>query len=30
VVILYACLIIIFNLVADRLYAVLNPKVRYD
>jgi len=30
VVILYACLIIIFNLVADLLYAVLNPKVRYD
>ncbi|MFP4520148.1 MAG: ABC transporter permease subunit [Oceanicaulis sp.] len=30
VVILYASLIIILNLVADLLYAALNPKVKYD
>ena len=30
VVILYASLIIILNLIADLLYAVLNPKVKYD
>lgn len=30
VVILYAGLIIILNLVADLLYAALNPKVKYD
>jgi len=30
VVILYATLIIILNLVADLLYGVLDPKVRYD
>ena len=30
VVILYASLIIILNLVADLLYGVLDPKVRYD
>jgi oligopeptide transport system permease protein len=30
VVILYASLIIIFNLIADLLYAVLNPKVSYE
>ena len=30
VVILYASLIIILNLIADLLYAALNPKVKYD
>jgi oligopeptide transport system permease protein len=30
VVILYATLIIVLNLIADLLYAVLNPKVKYD
>jgi oligopeptide transport system permease protein len=30
VVILYASLIIMLNLIADLLYAVLNPKVKYD
>ncbi|PHS29014.1 MAG: oligopeptide transporter permease [Robiginitomaculum sp.] len=30
VVILYASLIIILNLIADLLYGVLDPKVRYD
>ena len=30
VVILYASLIILLNLVADLLYAALNPKVKYD
>lgn len=30
VVILYASLIVILNLVADILYAALNPKVKYD
>ncbi len=30
VVILYATLIILLNLIADLLYAVLNPKVKYD
>jgi len=30
VVILYATLIIILNLIADLLYGVLDPKVRYD
>lgn len=30
VVILYAALIISFNLIADILYGVLDPKVRYD
>ena len=30
VVILYASLIILLNLIADLLYAVLNPKVSYD
>ncbi len=30
VVILYAALIISFNLIADLLYGVLDPKVRYD
>lgn len=30
VVILYASLIVILNLIADLLYAALNPKVRYD
>ncbi|KAA5804525.1 ABC transporter permease subunit [Alkalicaulis satelles] len=30
VVILYASLIIVLNLVADLLYAALNPKVKYD
>ncbi len=29
-VIIYAALIIAFNLIADILYAVLDPKVRYD
>jgi oligopeptide transport system permease protein len=29
-VILYGGLIIIFNLIADILYAVLDPKVRYE
>ena len=30
VVILYASLIILLNLIADLLYAVLNPKVKFD
>lgn len=30
VVILYASLIIVLNLIADLLYAALNPKVKYD
>ncbi|MCR9128663.1 MAG: ABC transporter permease subunit [Alphaproteobacteria bacterium] len=30
VVILYASLIILLNLIADLLYAALNPKVKYD
>jgi oligopeptide transport system permease protein len=30
VVILYATLIIVLNLIADLLYAVLNPKVKYE
>ena len=28
--IIYATLIVIFNLVADVLYALLDPKVKYD
>ena len=30
VVILYASLVIVLNLVADVLYGLLDPKVRYD
>ncbi len=30
VVICYAALIIVLNLVADLLYAVLDPRVRYE
>ena len=30
VVIIYASLIILLNLLADLLYGVLNPKVKYD
>jgi oligopeptide transport system permease protein len=30
VVILYASLVILLNLVADVLYGLLDPKVRYD
>jgi oligopeptide transport system permease protein len=30
VVIFYGALIILFNLVADLLYGLLDPKVRYD
>jgi oligopeptide transport system permease protein len=30
VVILYATLVIMLNLVADVIYGVLDPKVRYD
>jgi oligopeptide transport system permease protein len=29
-IIVYAALIVILNLVADILYAVLDPKVKYD
>jgi oligopeptide transport system permease protein len=29
-VILYGGLIILFNLIADLLYAILDPKVRYE
>ena len=28
--IIYATLIVIFNLIADILYALLDPKVKYD
>ena len=30
VVIIYATLIIVLNLLADLLYGVLNPKVKYE
>jgi oligopeptide transport system permease protein len=30
VVIIYAVLIVVLNLIADLLYAVLDPRVRYD
>ena len=29
-IIVYAALIVVLNLVADILYAVLDPKVKYD
>jgi len=28
--IIYATLIVLFNLIADILYALLDPKVKYD
>jgi oligopeptide transport system permease protein len=30
VVILYASLVILLNLVADVIYGLLDPKIRYD